>query len=348
MGGDGGVVAKHRKFMRGFKHPEDRKDGKDIKKLQRTRSRYCAQSGLPLADPIVACEMGHLYNKEAMCTALLERTLNRAYQHVRGLKDLRQLIFTPNAAAAAAAAASSSSSSSASSSSSSSSSSSAAGLVSTLDEVPAQYMCPVTCVAFNGLQPFVVIWTSGHVLSEKAVREMGVEALQAEYGPFTMEDVVHLLPLDEDVAAQSAQMEARREKAKREKDKGKKKEKRKREGEEQLEAAVGEAGGGGYGGGGGGGGGGEEKAMEAEERKARKAAKKEQKAAAAAAAAASSSSSSVNLSSASTLALEAGAAIKQQAAESSVFSNLFHTDKEGEKGNRDLFIGVSGIRYTLN
>lgn len=43
---------------------------------------------------------------------------------------------------------------------------------------------------FNGIQPFVFIWSTGWVLSEKAVREIGVEGLNAEYGPFSESDII--------------------------------------------------------------------------------------------------------------------------------------------------------------
>jgi hypothetical protein len=53
-----------------------------------------------------------------------------------------------------------------------------------------QFRCPVTQMDFNGLHPFVAIWPTGWVLSEKAVRELGVGALQEEYGPFAEDDII--------------------------------------------------------------------------------------------------------------------------------------------------------------
>lgn len=47
------------------------------------RSRCCAASNELLTQPIVACELGNLFNKEAVLTALLERTLNPAFAHIR-------------------------------------------------------------------------------------------------------------------------------------------------------------------------------------------------------------------------------------------------------------------------
>lgn len=57
-------------------------------------------------------------------------------------------------------------------------------------ELPPRFCCPVTRVEMNGVHPFVVVWTTGHVLSEKALKEVGAGALQVEYGPFAEEDVI--------------------------------------------------------------------------------------------------------------------------------------------------------------
>jgi hypothetical protein len=57
-------------------------------------------------------------------------------------------------------------------------------------ELPPRYCCPITRVEMNGIHPFVVVWPTGHVLSEKALKEVGVPALQDEYGPFAEEDII--------------------------------------------------------------------------------------------------------------------------------------------------------------
>ena len=357
MGGDGGVVATQRKFIRGQKNPDDeRAEGLNVKRIQKTKARFCAQSTLPLAEPIVSCEMGLLYNKEAMLTALIDKTLNPAHAHIRGLKDLRQLVFTANPAYALAVASSATSASS-STSLSTSAASSLAGGASDVDggDLPARFVCPVTQVEFNGLQPFVVIWVTGHVMSEKAVREMGIESLQVEYGPFASEDIVRLLPLEEELSTQAVQMFERRERNKMDK----KKDKRKRVdanddnngGADVAAAAVaaaaapeacGEEG----------------RGVESElERKARKEAKKlhkeaKQQHAKAAAQDSSASSSSrgvetVRISSSATLALAARDSVLKQEASSGVFQALFHKDHEADKTGRDLFMSVAGLRYTL-
>ena len=183
MGGDGGVVANCRKFIRGCEK-EEVKDGKNIKRQQQRRARTCAQSQEKLVEPIVACEMGNLYKKEALLEAILEKSLNASFSHVRNMRDVKEIKTTKNPAYV----------------------SSSGGFD---EESISEFMCPVTLLEFSGLHPFVVIWTTGFLLAEKAIREVGIEALQEEYGPFTEADVVHILPLESDLLEQSRQMDNR-------------------------------------------------------------------------------------------------------------------------------------------
>lgn len=54
-----------------------------------------------------------------------------------------------------------------------------AAAVQQLDEDSvAPYICPVTMVEMNARQPFVVVRTTGWVLSERAIKEIGLANLQ--------------------------------------------------------------------------------------------------------------------------------------------------------------------------
>lgn len=64
-------------------------ESRNIKENQKLRSRVCAQSKEPLRHPIVACEQGNLFNKEAIVVALINKTLSRAFSHIKGLKVKR-------------------------------------------------------------------------------------------------------------------------------------------------------------------------------------------------------------------------------------------------------------------
>lgn len=105
-----------------------------------------------------------MYNKEALLTALLNKTLPETFAHIRGLKDVRQLKLTVNP-----------------------------DYRDDLDVEGAlapQFRCPITQLDFNGIHPFVVIWSTGHVLSDSAIRSIGTAALNSEYGPFTEDDII--------------------------------------------------------------------------------------------------------------------------------------------------------------
>jgi regulator of protease activity HflC (stomatin/prohibitin superfamily) len=184
MGGDGGTTATQRRFLRGYKNPEDKEESKNIKQQQRLRSQMCAYSSSRLEKPIAACELGNLYSKEKIINGLVEKSLPAYLSHIRGLKDLKNLKFTENPDYATE--------------------------LENDGNYVAEYICPVTELEFNGIFPFVVIWSTGFVLSEKAVREIGVDGLQAEYGPFSSNDIVKLLPGSEEVDACREAMNARR------------------------------------------------------------------------------------------------------------------------------------------
>jgi len=190
MGGDGGSTTTSRKFIRG---QEEKKvdEGKEDNLQRKYRSQTCALSSLPLSEPIVACQLGNLYSEEAVLEALLDKSLQKTHSHIRGMRDIRRLILHPNTARLSAVTAS------------------VAVANTGSDDIP-RFMCPITQQAFNGLRSFVCIWTTGHVLSEAAIQEMGTEALQDEYGPFETDDIFKLLPNEHEIDGIVANMSARR------------------------------------------------------------------------------------------------------------------------------------------
>jgi hypothetical protein len=220
MGNDGGVLAMQRKYMRGLGNKMGEKPSEEMNKRFRAliRSRVCAVSSEALRDPIVACELGHLYNKEAVLLALLERTLNPAFAHIRGMKDLIPCRFTinPNWTDETAAVAAANEASAASEAKGESNN---AGIGAFVDEdMTSKYICPVARVEMNAKQPFVVIRSTGWVLSERALKEIGAASLQDEYGPFDVaDDLIRLVPDEEEETELRRRMNDRRSKAKKEK-----------------------------------------------------------------------------------------------------------------------------------
>lgn len=197
------------------------------------------------------------YNAEA----LLSKSLPETFSHIKNLRDIKDCHFTEN--------------------NNRSSSVSGTSGYSAINK----YMCPITSVEFNGLHPFVLIWTTGKVLSLKALKEISSDELQSEFGPFTESDIVRLLPTGEDLEFAKQKVDAK---------KSKKKDSKKRHAEDQ-----------------------------------------------------GSDSISKKVSKAAQIATTASKTVGEQSANSEVFKNLFHTGNETDKHDRDLFMSVAGMRYTL-
>lgn len=213
MGGDGGVIATRREFMRGTYNSHHKKkhlgfganfgagttggdaeQGVDPRRQRATKVRTCALSADSLEAPIVADELGNLFNKLAMLSALSERTVPERLEHIRGLRDLVDCRLTA---------------------------------VGDSDKDRAVTACPVTGAPLDGSKPFVVVRTTGWIVSQKAVEELGLTALQEEYGPFEADDLVRLAPDRDEAAELRRRMLARR---------ARRKERRKHDGSGKKEA----------------------------------------------------------------------------------------------------------------
>lgn len=168
-------------------------------KLIRTRTCALSNSNLEVGTPVVADELGNLFNKEALLTALVEKTLPPEFSHIRGMRDIVSCSFHKNPTPPPD------------------------GVdIDWSTDNWAPYSCPISGVEMNGRYAFVAFRVSAavaseggracNVISEKALREMGAGALQAEYGPFDAESgVVKLVPSDVDRLAMVAALSSRRE-----------------------------------------------------------------------------------------------------------------------------------------
>ena len=140
MGADGGTLAKRKDTVAGKKRDEKL----DLSMVERARWFTCALSNAKLTAPIVADRVGNLFNKEDLVRALLDKRLPAAFRHVRSLRDVFAVEFHANPDAAAAA-------------------------------EGAPWICPVALVPVGEL-PFVLLCPCGHVLSERAWRELAAAA----------------------------------------------------------------------------------------------------------------------------------------------------------------------------
>merc|ERR1719373_312743 len=71
---------------------EDR--GMGTLERHRTRMSQCFLSQEALREPVVACRLGNLYNKEALIGALLSRSIPEPIAHIRALKDVKTCLIT--------------------------------------------------------------------------------------------------------------------------------------------------------------------------------------------------------------------------------------------------------------
>ncbi|KAL3764021.1 hypothetical protein ACHAW5_005105 [Stephanodiscus triporus] len=205
MGGDGGTVAANRAYLRGAgkaDHTADRASSssssnrlgggiEDDANRARATLSTCAVSGATLRhgiDDVVVCPHGKLYRREDALESLLRRSSHSREGgrkegggeggtmmglHVRGMKDLHPVRFH---------------------------------LTATTGGGKMTPTCPISGsdIGKGNVPSLVVVRSHGgddrrddrgpNVLSERAIREMGIRGLQEEYGPFEERDMIRLAP----------------------------------------------------------------------------------------------------------------------------------------------------------
>ncbi|KAL6045723.1 Protein RTF2 [Balamuthia mandrillaris] len=187
MGADGGSIPSRAELVK-LKKKAERNPPTE---LERTRWQSCALSKEPLRDPIVCCPLGYLFNKEALITHLLEKSLPSEFSHIRSLKDVIPVHFAANPHYQEAA-----------------SSAVAADVSSGNGEAP--FACPITGLEVNGLYKFSVLRTCGCVFSKRALREVpSTECLQCGKA-YTPDDVMPLNGTAEQVEGLRQQLEEKR------------------------------------------------------------------------------------------------------------------------------------------
>ncbi|TRY87475.1 hypothetical protein DNTS_035303 [Danionella cerebrum] len=194
MGCDGGTIPKRHELVKGPKKVE--KVDKNAELV--AKWKYCALSQEKLKRPIVACELGRLFNKDAIIEYLLDKTAERpnteVVSHIRSLKDVKELNLTDNPAWE--------------------------GERRNIkgdcyeDMHLAMFICPVVGLEMNGKHKFFYLQTCGCVFSERALREVKTVICHKCGDPFQEEDLVVLNGTKEEVDALQKSMEDRRSKAK--------------------------------------------------------------------------------------------------------------------------------------
>uniref|UniRef100_A0A8C2IZI2 Replication termination factor 2 n=1 Tax=Cyprinus carpio TaxID=7962 RepID=A0A8C2IZI2_CYPCA len=158
----------------------------------------CALSQEKLKRPIVACELGRLYNKDAIIEYLLDKSAERpnseVVAHIRSIKDVKELNLTDNPAWE--------------------------GERHNIkgdcyeDMHCAMFICPVVGLEMNGKHKFLYLQTCGCVFSERALREVKTEICHKCGDPFQEDNLVMLNGSKVEVEKLQKAMEERRLKAK--------------------------------------------------------------------------------------------------------------------------------------
>jgi len=186
MGGDGGVIAANRRYMRNAGQANSTGDyvrsAKAIQSPQEIMT-HCSLTGAPLPltsnsnEAIVCCRLGKFYMKEAAIESLLKK--HDKVWEVRSRKELYPVRFHY-----------------------------------TGNHTPS---CPVTLLSLNGTHVMYVIapkQDSGrvNVISEKAIREVGIESLQEEFGKFSRDDLIRIAPSETERDMIREKVKAKRQK----------------------------------------------------------------------------------------------------------------------------------------
>ncbi|KFR10124.1 Protein RTF2, partial [Opisthocomus hoazin] len=165
------------------------------------RWNYCALSQEKLRQPIVACELGRLYNKAAIIEFLLDKSADKtameAASHIKSIKNVTELNLADNPAWGG-------------------DKESIKG--DKYDEFQsARFICPVVGLEMNGRHRFCYLRNCGCVFSERALKEIKSEVCHKCGVHFQEEDVIILNGSKEDVEVLRKRMEDRRLKSKLEK-----------------------------------------------------------------------------------------------------------------------------------
>nr|XP_002720919.1 replication termination factor 2 isoform X1 [Oryctolagus cuniculus] len=194
MGCDGGTIPKRHELVKGPKKVE--KVDKDAELV--AQWNYCTLSQEILRRPIVACELGRLYNKDAVIEFLLdksaEKAVGKAASHIKSIKNVTELKLSDNPAWEG-------------------------DKESTKgdkhdDLQRARFICPVVGLEMNGRHRFCFLRCCGCVFSERALKEIKAEVCHTCGTAFQEDDIIVLNGTKEDVETLRGRMEERRLRAK--------------------------------------------------------------------------------------------------------------------------------------
>ncbi|EAN33910.1 Rtf2 RING-finger family protein [Theileria parva strain Muguga] len=111
--------------------------------IKELRWKTCALSQEPLSPPIVSCKLGLLYNKEAVLKFILSKKPNPSFEHLKGLKDIKDIEFL-------------------------------------VDKGTGRFLCPILRTELSATNRAVLIWNCGCCMSEKAFKQFMKNTTEAQ------------------------------------------------------------------------------------------------------------------------------------------------------------------------
>ncbi|XP_034980255.1 replication termination factor 2 [Zootoca vivipara] len=194
MGCDGGTIPKRHELVKGPRKIE--KVDKNAELV--AQWYYCTLSQEKLSRPIVACELGRLYNKDAIIEFLLDKSSDKvlveAASHIKSIKNVIELNLSDNPAWTG-------------------DKGNTKG--DKYDDIQsARFICPVVGLEMNGRHRFCFLRNCGCVFSERALKEIKTEVCHKCGASFQDDDVIVLNGTKEDVEVLKKRMEERRLKSK--------------------------------------------------------------------------------------------------------------------------------------
>lgn len=194
MGCDGGTIPRRDELVRMKKKPEQVEKNYELN----AKWFHCALSQAELREPVVCCELGNLYNKEAVLEYLIDKSsvTSDVASHIRSLKDVKELNLTHNPAFEQK---------------------STEQADSYLDFQASRFICPVVGIEMNGRYKFCFLWKCGCVFSERALKEVPSTVCNKCGKASSDDDIVVINGSEDEVSGMRAKMEEKRQKAKLEK-----------------------------------------------------------------------------------------------------------------------------------
>lgn len=189
-GGDGGATGAESRDCYLNMYAVKKPDKVDPNEARIAKWSRCALSSEVLKPPCVVDLLGNLYNKEALVSALLTKSLPKELRYIKGLKDMVTIHLT-----------------------------SVPGVNADDDISSTKFECPISGQELNGKYKFYALRGCGHVLSAKALKELQSCACLVCSLPFVEADKIIINGTEEEVLALRQIMEQEGAKLKEKKEK---------------------------------------------------------------------------------------------------------------------------------